>query len=504
MREQMSLMSVIYGRATKVIGWLGLPNDDSAFAFDVLRLYSTFGPEDQSMPNQIKRHSLTMEMANKGYFTDYESLTRFFGPFGRPARALESLLERDWFHRLWVVQEAALACHLVLRCGSDELTGDEFFTAVKIRGFEYLADPPMPFLQAPYRNAYYIGLVREAVCSGIDLPLAHLAHTFSRWNCTEAVEYLNSLFGLAYRHNRNDAIIAPSPASSPATFFKDFAVQSILTSSDLGILHFAGFSEVLIDGDEIKIRLQDLTGDMPSWAADWRLKSRPVHSLRLTGDLRPYNCTTSKAHFRFIGDEHHPNSPALLEVSAVKIDSIEHLCPVYLPSFGEYGSPSFAQWVSLWYTEVQKHLPCHGVDEAFSSNLIMAGRMSLIEQPDLTISPDQAVSCFERLKTRHFKNFTEPSGDDIEAAFEDALGFVAYAEEVCRYRSLFITQKGRLGLGSAHVPIGSSIYAIHGLKTPFVVDERSENNILRGECYLDGVMDLGLSISPEDVQLTLA
>lgn len=134
----------------------------------------------------------------------------------------------------------------------------------------------------------------------------------------------------------------------------------------------------------------------------------------------------------------------------------------------------------------------------------MEGRLKLIERPGLSMSCDQAVSCFERLKARHFKNFTEPSGDDIGAAFEDVLGFVAYAEEVCRYRSLFITHKGRLGLGSAYVPEGSSIYAIHGLKTPFVVDQRKGTAILRGECYLNGVMDLGLSRSSEDVRLTLS
>lgn len=118
-RYQMSLMSDIYGQATKVVGWLGLPGNDSAFALDVLRLYSTLGPDDQSVSNKSKRDILTLRMVRKGYFADYESMERFFGPSGLPAQALKALLERQWFHRLWVVQEAALAnviasCYVVV------------------------------------------------------------------------------------------------------------------------------------------------------------------------------------------------------------------------------------------------------------------------------------------------------------------------------------------------------------------------------------------------------
>lgn len=363
----------------------------------------------------------------------------------------------------------------------------------------------MPFLQAPYRNAYYISIVRDAVREGRNLPVAHLAHTFGRWDCTEDVDRLNSLFGLAYRHNRDSAIMRPSSALSPAAFYHRFTLESIRKSGDLSILHFAGLSGVLIPDDEIRIQVQDLADDLPLWVSDWRSKYRPLHSLKLPGNAQPYDCTSTIADFAFIDDKYQPNSsPALLEVSAIKIDSVKQPLPVYLPTFGDHGDPSFAQWISIWYEEVQKHLPSRNINEAFSSTLIMEGRLKLIERPDLSMSSDQAALRFKRLKARHFKTFTEPSGDDIEAAFEDALCFVAYAEEVCRYRSLFITQKGRLGLGSAYVPEGSSIYAIHGLKTPFVVDQRRGPAILRGECYLNEVMDMGLSRSSEDVRLRLS
>lgn len=500
--EQMRLMSEIYGQATIVIGWLGSPDDDSASAFDVLRIYSTLGP-NQSVAGEKKRDYLLLEMMTKGCFEGTEGLARFIGPFGEPAQALSSLLQREWFHRLWIVQEVALARQLVIRCGSKELTGEEFFKGIQIRGFEHYTDPSMPFLQAIYRNAYYLSLARQAVLSGTDLPLAHLAHTFCRWKCTEAADQLNSLFGLAYRDNRSDAIITPSSTSSPAIFYKEFAVQSIRTSRTLDILHFAGLSEVSLSGSKIELYIQDPTAGIPSWVADWRLKSRPVHSLRLAGSMQPYNCTSTTADFALIADQSRTISGVRLEVSAVRIDSIEWVCPVFLPSFNNHGI-SFAQWISYWYREVQKHLPSHGIDEAFSSTLIMEGKLQLIERPGLTMNPDLAAVCFAQLKMRHFESFTEPDGDKLEAASENALGFVAYAEEVCRYRSLFITQKGLLGLGSAYVPIGSSIYAIHGLKTPFIVDQRTGNNILRGECYLNGAMDLGLSRSFDDVRLELS
>lgn len=74
---------------------------------------------------------------------------------------------------------------------------------------------------------------------------------------------------------------------------------------------------------------------------------------------------------------------------------------------------------------------------------------------------------------------------------------------MCRDRTFFVTEAGRLGLGSVHVPPGDSIYLIHGLKAPFVIHRESELHVLRGECYVYGLMDGKVQRSSKDSFLYL-
>jgi hypothetical protein len=66
---------------------------------------------------------------------------------------------------------------------------------------------------------------------------------------------------------------------------------------------------------------------------------------------------------------------------------------------------------------------------------------------------------------------------------------------------MFITKKGRLELGSTHASPGARIYLLRGLKTPFVVFKNRGGHILRGECYVNGLMDQRAHISDSNVYL---
>lgn len=80
-------------------------------------------------------------------------------------------------------------------------------------------------------------------------------------------------------------------------------------------------------------------------------------------------------------------------------------------------------------------------------------------------------------------------GCDGDEDYKESIIFGYHIEELCRYRAFFITEKGRMGLGSTHVLPGASIYLIHGLSTPFVVSRVSGDHVLRGECYVHELMD---------------
>jgi hypothetical protein len=89
---QVQFMARIYGRADKVIVWLGESTDDSDLAIEELS-----------------------SAANKGAF--YEP------KHGNTRHAVLRLMSRPWFRRIWVLQEAAAARRILIQCGHTEIDG---------------------------------------------------------------------------------------------------------------------------------------------------------------------------------------------------------------------------------------------------------------------------------------------------------------------------------------------------------------------------------------------
>ena len=88
-------MRRIYWEAFKTYLWLGEASDDSDTAMDFL---ITARKEDFEEPN--------------------------FSANAARWKALNTLFERPWWTRLWIVQEALLSGNPILRCGNKEVPLD--------------------------------------------------------------------------------------------------------------------------------------------------------------------------------------------------------------------------------------------------------------------------------------------------------------------------------------------------------------------------------------------
>jgi len=112
--HQVSQMGLIYSQAISVVVWLGMPDDSSAAA---LKFF-------QSTPSNVLRRLGGSEMLAKLSHT--EEGVRIFG-------AVHSLSKREYWHRLWIVQEFLLASEKIIQCGSYSFPGDRlsgFFIAL--------------------------------------------------------------------------------------------------------------------------------------------------------------------------------------------------------------------------------------------------------------------------------------------------------------------------------------------------------------------------------------
>ena len=110
--QQVLLMAKIYSNAYRVLVWLGREGGDSALAMDVTQRVSEFVDNE-------RRDSGSAEPDEQRPLDLTES----------ELTALENLFtQRDWWRRLWVVQEIALATRARLICGARTLNWDVLTT----------------------------------------------------------------------------------------------------------------------------------------------------------------------------------------------------------------------------------------------------------------------------------------------------------------------------------------------------------------------------------------
>ncbi|KAF2497498.1 HET-domain-containing protein, partial [Lophium mytilinum] len=117
---QVQMMSEIYQNATQVLVYLGEDEGNSQHIEDLVL--------------SLSKAKLKLEMRQEnGTITKNSVLTKelqkelgiplmnflYYVPF----LALQTLLLRDWFHRVWIIQEIILAKNAIVLCGNWEVHG---------------------------------------------------------------------------------------------------------------------------------------------------------------------------------------------------------------------------------------------------------------------------------------------------------------------------------------------------------------------------------------------
>lgn len=103
-RAQVSMMDVIYSQARTVFAWLGMSDRQTGKAIESITHLSRFRDSDHD-------GSKVWTLEQKGVSAS-------------GARAIMGFFMREWFNRVWVVQEVVLASRLKLLCGDYLLDWD--------------------------------------------------------------------------------------------------------------------------------------------------------------------------------------------------------------------------------------------------------------------------------------------------------------------------------------------------------------------------------------------
>jgi hypothetical protein len=176
----------------------------------------------------------------------------------------------------------------------------------------------------------------------------------------------------------------------------------------------------------------------------------------------------------------------------------DHVVEIYACRGGQvwWGAPLACTRRSL-----VKHITC--VEKMFASTLVMDGKVAVTERQEIGVNSPEVPCLFRDWAAKNLNKTNGLCEADWKDGIEESTRYGYIAEEICRNRTFFITEAGRLGLGSLHVSPGASIYLIHGLKVPFVIHHSLSMQVFRGECYTYGLMDGETQCSDQDSLLCL-
>jgi hypothetical protein len=277
---QVAQMSSIYKNAENVIVWLGEPDRyTSTLAklmnrFQRSRTRSEYASKklEEVTPEAVKPRDMEPTNWTSGLGDLFRDV---FGyrPSDAEWRAMEYLLKRPWFSRVWVVQEIAMSQNTTIFCGKAAFKWTDLSQIVSFlcrAGRQHIFDHPSG---NGLLAASYLARTRDAANSVgpgpelVDLIIAH-----RRSGATDPRDKIFALLGLASRDDAPFIAFAnelvPDYSTSFQTIYIKFTRIMLRAYQDLQFLshvesrHPASFSE-------------EGVMPLPSWVPDFRAPLKP-------------------------------------------------------------------------------------------------------------------------------------------------------------------------------------------------------------------------------------
>lgn len=506
-KTQIPLMCDIYGLAAQTLIWLGAAEGDSDLAMDTL---------DKLSPK------------------DFEGV-RFGEEQGRRWRAIMALLQRPWCKsslssvdllavidgevdffsfqttpgtRTWIVQEVFLSPKPIAWCGDRSFPFERFVTLKELYEASYWESQEKWLAYLLFQNVPFTSclsnwnITKTQLARGGDAIFSWIATTSHRLECTEPLDRIYGVLGMCYRENR-EAIVADYDRQLRDVII-DVVVRSLPTL-DLLFLSFVGPEDA---------RSQEL--GLPTWVPD-------VTALDMTQRV---NSARSPAHmFDASLGAYHPawatlfgNSPLLSAAESGTPFSVsrekELLClygclcdiityadamplvPQYTGYDTELAAENKAQRARVTIETFRKWEPLAvaaggttpgGVDVYAS---LPGGRKEAFWR---SLSCDSAVRGERPLPGDYGERYeTLVAHDDgFEPMKNDWVrSYGVHAVAKCHNKSLFLTHRGRIGVGVRGAKKDDVVVIARGGTVPYVVRRVGDGTFrFVGEAYVHGVTD---------------
>jgi len=277
--SQVAQMSVIFKQAKKVLIWLGEEDEFTEDGITALRMLAKIDPDRYGEVVYLDWEDRTTVFKKKGLLDWTSNWDSWLG--------LEALINRPWFSRVWVIQEAVVNANNAVLCGSQVLPWVWF---ARTRAFLYTVHWDSAHRDGHYRRRFrhkefppkYLPMFDEEnpfsfashlsiICRLRRTPLRSLssllASSARKSHATDPRDKIYALLGLADKKK-------PPFLSYPDVLAPDYhvAVEVLYTRVFRLILESsASLFDLAMTQDAPKKSLR-----LPSWVPDFSTNSRPT------------------------------------------------------------------------------------------------------------------------------------------------------------------------------------------------------------------------------------
>ncbi|KAH8596886.1 heterokaryon incompatibility protein-domain-containing protein [Bisporella sp. PMI_857] len=474
--QQVKLMWQIYSKADSVIVWLGANRDEpSILSSFLLKLSRAF--------REFKRRQ-SLEDQPEPVISDAEILKKTGTlPTSPEWIAVKRLFERQWFHRLWVIQEVALSTDQIFWYGNwnfpaqllEEVT-QELRTS-HMNGSELLRTLQLDLaVMSKFLRTRKVWRFRQ---NGYNTPLAYRSYSFWSSEVTDPRDKIFATLGLdRAMAQRIDATYE----DSPQRVFIKATEHSLMRNRSTRILSLAGIGHTrVMDG-------------LPSWVPDFTSPEIPVPPFslhRYGGDIsqdadlfhkKPkFECENGRLKFDGVMFDTVNTLSNILELEAESnlkcwLDEVDNL---FLVSRYANNADATTQWRSLIADRVfqtTKYIYAPAVYDTYFKAL--KERIQVAEDPYLTIQPED-----DTVNPRH------PQG--IAPSVMMARRYITALWQSARNRRYCVTMSGDVGLVPKYAATGDIVILIKGSDVPYLIrpcaSVRGAYSLV-GECYVHGCM----------------
>jgi len=275
--SQVAMMGRIYSASSYTLGWLGREDDSTLAAVDTLS-------KIVSMGNRLSQSSIIPYRTGDSLAFELEGLPHISI---NEWDALAALVSRQWFRRIWVIQEVVFAKHIIIYCGQYEIRwadllrfSNEITSCYGRAGF-VSSEIYIPLDDVATSVEYHLtqlnwlqgnALSRDPEQSCKQFSLQGLIMATLPFLATDPRDKIFALFSLSSLHPTAPIVARPDYSES---------LEICYARATRGVIHRLGDLSVLSWVQDSSIRNHDL----PSWVPDFSLGG--TNPLMLKSSIHP-------------------------------------------------------------------------------------------------------------------------------------------------------------------------------------------------------------------------